>query len=166
MYENGTGRHQRTFDRLRELIPHYGYTGKRWLDAFICLHRMYYDVTHGDLGPGFSNRFREEVNHYIIPLFPNFDLEVYDMGDRNMIERQMDVVLNIMGAVAESEFAATLISVWYNNDLKLISPRQEDGSGWKKVSFGSEKDLRALVSLDNRSSWADSRRSSGIQIKV
>ena len=132
MYENGTGRHQRTFDRLRELIPHYGYTGKRWLDAFICLRRMYYDVTMGDFAEGFSNRFRDEVERYILPLFPNFDLGVYDAGDRHMIERQMDVVLNIMGAVAESEFKAKLVSVWCN----------KDGPGWKPVTFGSEKDLR------------------------
>ena len=142
MYENGTGRHQRTFDRLRELIPHYGYTGKRWLDAFICLHRMYYYVTLGNFEAGFSNRFRDEVYRYILPLFPNFDLSVYDAGDRHMIERQMDVVLNIMGSVSESEFKAKLHTAWYNRDLKLISPRQEDGPGWKPVTLGSEKDLR------------------------
>ena len=87
MYENGTGRHQRTFNRLRELIPHYGYTGKRWLDAFICLHRMYYYVTLGNFEAGFSNRFRDEVYRYILPLFPNFDLSVYDAVFMLMIER-------------------------------------------------------------------------------
>lgn len=96
MYENGTGHHQQTFDRLRALIPHFGYTDKRWLNAFICLHRMYYAVTHEGFGKGFTERFRDEVACYILPLFPAFDLGVYEDGDRHMVERQMDMVLNIM----------------------------------------------------------------------
>jgi len=164
MYENGTGHHQQTFDRLRALIPHFGYTDKRWLNAFICLHRMYYAVTHEGFGKGFTERFRDEVACYILPLFPAFDLGVYEDGDRHMVERQMDMVLNIMGAVAESEFQTELLTVWYNNELKQISIEPVDEPNWQEVTFGSKSELDLWRDAYLKSGWlvGDSATSFGI----
>ena len=84
-YKDGVGRHQRVFNMMRKKVPDIGYTGVCWVDAFTCMYRLYLDF----------------IREYIRPVFPAFDLNAYIYGEANSVERQMDVLLNIIGAVSE-----------------------------------------------------------------
>ena len=142
MYEKGTGRYQKAYDRLSALAPWYGYTGKRWMDAFICLRRLYQGFCKGYLG----ECFQSEVERYLHPLFPAFNLGIFNGGDRSAVEQQMDVVLNILDAVAEREFQVDLPAVWRNKDLRQVSVTPMAAPGWERLTFGTQAVLQTWCS--------------------
>ena len=94
-YKDGVGRHQRVFNMMRKKVPDIGYTGVCWVDAFTCMYRLYLDFIEHDQA-GIGDGWEREIREYIRPVFPAFDLNAYIYGEANSVERQMDVLLNIM----------------------------------------------------------------------
>lgn len=141
-YWNGTGRHQKVADKLGALTPDLGYTSSRWLNAFICLSKLYYDY-YNNGGGNIEDCYMDEVSTYIMPLFPAFQVSAFVDGDEKKMEQQMDIVLNILGRVSDADLQPKLCFVWFNdtNNLMTIQPFDgiENTPGWTRVSFGTEQ---------------------------
>ena len=150
-YWNRKGRHQDVVERLDGLMPDIGYTGKRWLNAFICLSNLYYDY-YNNGGGNIKDCYMESVEAYIRPLFPIFDIAAFMGDDDERVERQMDIVLTVMKAVDPREFQADFWSIWADERTEELSRQAPEGAGQGKdcfsVTFGNEKDFRE---------WCDAR---------
>ena len=137
-YKDGVGRHQRVFNMMRKKVPDIGYTGVCWVDAFTCMYRLYLDFIEHDQA-GIGDGWERETREYIRPGFPAFDLNAYIYGEANSVERQMDVLLNIIGAVSEDYLQVRLSVVWQNASEKQLTMKAMFDEGWKAVTFGSDQ---------------------------
>lgn len=137
-YKDGVGRHQRVFNMMRKKVPDIGYTGVCWVDAFACMYRLYLDFIKHDQA-GISDGWECQIRQYIRPVFPAFDLSAYIYGEAHFVERQMDVLLNIIGAVSENYLQAQLSVVWQNASEKQLTMKAMFDEGWKAVTFGSDQ---------------------------
>lgn len=137
-YKDGTGFHQEVFDYMRKKVPDIGYTGIRWVDAFICLYRLYQDFNDHDQ-INISDGWGCEVLQYIIPVFPSFDLSAYTAGEAQFVEGQMNILLNIIGAVSERHLQVCLSVLWQNESKKQLTMMPIFDEGWKPVTFGTDQ---------------------------
>ncbi len=123
---------------MRKKVPDIGYTGVCWVDAFTCMYRLYLDFIEHDQA-GIGDGWEREIREYIRPVFPAFDLNAYIYGEANSVERQMDVLLNIIGAVSEDYLQVRLSVVWQNASEKQLTMKAMFDEGWKAVTFGSDQ---------------------------
>lgn len=153
-YFNGTGYYQDIVSKLERLTPNIGYTSSKWLNVFICLGKLYHDY-YNNGGGNIEDCYLRDVELYIRPLFPAFNVTPFIDGPEEAVERQMDIVLNVLGRVSDNEFQTELFSLWFNDQDKLLSfdpVSKADGlPEWHKVTFGSQK--HQLDWCKQRLSW-------------
>lgn len=153
-YWTGNGRHQDTVTNLEGLIPNIGYTSSKWLNVFICLGKLYHDY-YNNGGGNIEDCYLQYVDLYIRPLFPAFDVTPFISGPDTAVERQMDIVLNVLGRVSAEEFQVEVFHLWFNDRDKLLSfdpiSKGDSLSEWHEVTFGSQRDQ--LDWCKQRLSW-------------
>jgi len=133
-YWNNHGKHQKQADELGKLVPDFGYTSNENLNLYITISNLYYDA-YNNGGCNVLDCYAKDFNRYVVPLLPDVCLDAFAECREREIEGYVDRALEYL---AGKDFSCQLYLVFYNYDEEKMSLEEQDGPGWKSVSFGSE----------------------------
>lgn len=138
-YWNGNGKCQTEVDRLCDLMPSLGKTDNKYMNLFLIVNKLYYDV-YNNGGGNIKNSLEDYVENYIKPFANeikaiNFNVTlntIYrNLKNEVKLEKFLDEVILL---VSDKDLSYTKYVVYYDyNNEKLSYSKKE---GFNEISFG------------------------------
>lgn len=144
-YWSGNGKYQAWVNKIQSTMPDKYYTSNQYMNLFIAMCNIYYDIYNNGGGnlkssPVFTKAI-EKLKQYI----GRFDV-------RRMIKEPMyleEKTNKVFEKLMQQDLSFENAYLWVNNQLNLVSMREQNGVGWFVISCGAEpnrlKELKERV---------------------
>lgn len=133
--ENGT--YQSICDELSCKMPDWGYTENPYLNLFIAISNLYYDL-YNNGGGNVKDCYEKAYRKYIVPYFPNIFLEDFEPPQYARAEAAMDSVLLFL---KDKNVSYEKFTCWFDSDQGLLCRTERTGSSWSPITFGLKSEL-------------------------
>ena len=135
-YWKGNGKYQAFLDELDKQMPDIGYTDNANMNLFIMASNLYYDV-YNNGSCNIMDCYADDFFQYMGPLFQDVSIKKLADCDYEHAEHMMDMVSEFL---KDKPMGYTPYFAWDNYSAKESSLTERTEEGWRKLSFGNEKD--------------------------
>lgn len=137
-YWEGNGKHQALVTQLEEKMPSYGYTSNVFMNCFITMSHLYYDVFNNGAG-NIEDCYAKDFERNVSPYLPSIDLNDFISCNDVRVEQHMDQALEYL---KDKPMDFPVYTVWCNFDIHAVSRVSPiDNENWHPITFGMTEEL-------------------------
>ncbi|MEI3912484.1 hypothetical protein V6S04_12910 [Bacillus sp. CCNWLW147] len=142
-YWNKNGKHQKEVEKLNKLLPSNGMTKNMYMNLFITVANVYYDVYNND-GCNLADCYEDDIREYIMPfaddiksLRLNVQMKtlIRNFKNETKLERFMDEVILYL---EDKDLNFEMLQVFFSNEKEELSKNMKEG--FSDVTFGLQED--------------------------
>lgn len=160
-YWNENGKHQKEVEKLNKLLPSNGMTKNMYMNLFITVSNVYYDVYNND-GCNLADCYEDVIREYIMPfaddiksLRLNVQMKtlIRNFKNETKLERFMDEVVLYL---QDKDLNFEMLQVFFSNEKEELSKNMKEG--FSDVTFGLQEDYDDWVNhrVDNwKFTWVE-----------
>lgn len=148
-YWNENGKYQTFVDEALEKMPSIGYTSNPYMNLFIAMSHIYYDI-YNNGGCNIEDHYMRDFRQYVQPMLPDLSVSEFLSGRNVILEGAMDRALEFL---QDKPMDYPAYKVWFSYENQCIShmePGEEDPRTWTLMTFGA---------LTDRDRWCSEQES-------
>lgn len=138
-YWNGDGKCQKEMDRLNGFMPDFSYTDNPYVNLFIIMSHLYYDV-YNNGGGNIDDCYGESYFTYVMPLMPKTSLNRIVKCEHEYVEEFANKVIEL---IKDKDLSYTTYSIWVNHKNEKLSKAFQ--KGFKKLRCGDKEYLNSWI---------------------
>lgn len=153
-YWNGNGKYQEEQEKLDSLKPSMGMTENKYVNLFLTISNIYYDV-YNNGGGNLKDSYPERIEKYIVPfadelkslrLNVKLDTLIRNFKKEDKLEAFLDEVIMYL---QNKDLNYKKYSVFFNNDTEELSKVEKEG--FYEITFGLEDEYNEWVNFRMKS---------------
>lgn len=147
-YWNKQGKYQEELNKFNVLTPDWGYTDNKYMDLFLAISKIYYDV-YNNGGGNIKDTYTEDIEKYIVPfakdikslrLNVTMNTLIKNFKKLEKLEAFTDEVLLYLSG---KDLSYDKHTVYFHYEREELS--KDDKDGFSKITFGNYKDYADWV---------------------
>ena len=143
LYWNKNGKYQDIVNKFSDNIPDWGMTENKYMNAFISISNIYYDV-HNNGGINIKDSYMEDIKTYIDPI-TKLAKSKLNMKNADYLENFMDEFIE---KIQNEDLSYNKITVYFDNDRGILS--RTDSSLKNSITFGLKSECENWIEARKR----------------
>ncbi|NLZ33896.1 MAG: hypothetical protein GX889_03085 [Clostridiales bacterium] len=154
-YWNEEGLYQEEVNKLEDLKPDRGYTNNEYMNLFLAVSHLYYDV-YNNGGCNIKDFYMKDIEKYIKPFIDeikSINLNVKPntlLRNLKNLEKLEEFINETILFIKDKDLSYDKYIIFYDYDNEQLSKKEI--KGFRKITFGNKEDYNEWV--NNRiNSW-------------